>query len=58
MNERWEYNNLAFIIYMHQIKYSEDLSQSIDIYYEKHKKFYLHIKIRQQRHTSDNDSEW
>ena len=44
MNERWEYNNLAFIIYMHQIKYSEDLSQNTDICCKKHKKVCLHIK--------------
>ncbi len=60
MNERWEYNNLAFVVYMHQTKYSEDSSQSTDICCEKRKRVYLHIKIKhsqQQRHTSDNDSE-
>ena len=46
MNERWKYNNFAFIVYLHQIKCSEYSSQSTDIYYEKRKEIYMHIKIR------------
>ncbi len=45
MNERREYNNFTFIVYLHQIKCSEYLSQSINICCEKRKEIYMHIKI-------------
>ncbi len=46
INERREYNNFAFDIYLYQIKCSEYLSQSIDICCKKCKEIYMHIKIK------------